>query len=262
MFAQRGQGRAPPGAGARTVSLFSAEKREMVLDSKEKRIWLIIGASPSYPRRPGFTGLLVEDAATGRRNAVPGIGLALLLQPPWPPLGTMIVRLFPWPSPFTVPTHPAPELSRRYSVSRESLLCFGRTAPGENPKRGPAGPLFGRRGIPKGGSRIAPLWPFFWGVWGAIFFGKKIVLQKPGGLPPSERSKGGESTPPPPRREAHALAHVGQQPTPRSGGQTSPIAGANPAVCLFPHFPRKKYEKSLAIAGTTWYTCSSVNSRY
>ena len=32
-----GRGRAPPGAGARTISLFSAEKRETVLDSKEKR---------------------------------------------------------------------------------------------------------------------------------------------------------------------------------------------------------------------------------
>ncbi len=138
------------------------------------------GPSPLDPS-PGFPAEVLSTGARGRPGA-----------------------------PLNFQTHPAPELSRRYSVSRESFPTFGRTAPGKNPKRGPEGPLFGRRGIPKGGSRIAPLWPFFWGVWGAIFFGKKIVLQKPGGCPPSERLEGSKSKPPPPRREAHALARFGQ----------------------------------------------------
>ena len=41
-----------------------------------------------------MTGLLVEVAATGRHDAVPGIGIVLLLQPPRPPLRTKIRRSF------------------------------------------------------------------------------------------------------------------------------------------------------------------------
>ena len=55
---------------------------------------LIIVALVSIARRPGMIGSLVEDAATGRRNAVPGIGVALLPPPPRPPLGRRIGAAF------------------------------------------------------------------------------------------------------------------------------------------------------------------------
>ena len=126
MIAHTGQKVAPPGAGARTVSLFSAEKREMVLDSKEKRFWLIIGASTFSTRRPGLAGLLVEVAATGRHDAVPGIGLVLLLQPPRPPLGTRIRGPFSLPFTFFHSTAHNPTIPPSSTHNRTLRFCLTR----------------------------------------------------------------------------------------------------------------------------------------
>ena len=89
--------------GGQTHFLFLCEEKENGFGCQKKKNGAMIVDVVSIARRPGKTGSLVEDAATGRRNVIRQRNVAFLLLPPRPPLRRRTERRF-LISPFIVST--------------------------------------------------------------------------------------------------------------------------------------------------------------